>query len=218
VIAGRRLVLLPFALSLPLVSACKHDSDTPGGPADASAFAVTCVPTPAGAKQAAGCDVTVEAPPVQANPSRHAPEGTSLTYCSNPPSSGTHYPIWAQFQEYDHPVAEPYLVHDLEHGAVILYWKCDQPDGSAAPCVAPPGVLDALHKVRDDTPTDASCDPSIRVRIIIVPSTTIDTPIAAAAWGATYHAACADVPTLDAFVHDHYGQGPEQLCAPGEPF
>jgi hypothetical protein len=162
--------------------------------------------------------VSIELPPIQQNPSTHVPEGTSLSYCSNPPSSGTHYPIWAQFQEYTNPVPAPYLVHSLEHGAVILYWKCSAPDASPPACAPPADVIAALRKVRDDTPTDPVCDPSTRVRIIIAPSTTIETPVAAAAWGATYHAACADVPTLEAFVHDHYGHGPEDLCVPGETF
>jgi Protein of unknown function (DUF3105) len=208
----RFLLLLALStIGFATVVSCKHSSDTAEDPGDG---AVVCQPTPPGTKPQASCDVTLETPPIQALAARHVPEGSPVTYCTNPPSSGSHYPIWAQFQEYDHPIPTGYLVHSLEHGAVILYWKCDAPDGAA--CTAPPGVLTALRKVRDDTPTDGICDPSIRVRIIIAPSTTIETPIAAAAWGALYHAQCADVPTLEAFVHDHYGHGTEDLCVPGE--
>ena len=41
-------------------------------------------------------------------------------YDSNPPSSGPHYPIWADFKEYATPVPDGYLVHAEEHGAVLL--------------------------------------------------------------------------------------------------
>lgn len=206
----RFLLLLALStLGFASVVSCKHSSDTED-PGDGS---VTCQPTPPGTHPPASCAVTLESPPIQSFAAKHVPEGSHVTYCTDPPSSGTHYPIWAHFQEFDHPVPTGYLVHSLEHGAVILYWKCDAPEGGT--CTAPPEVLAALRKVRDDTPTDPACDSTVRVRIIIAPSTTIDTPVAAAAWGAIYRAQCADVATLDAFVHDHYAHGPEDLCAPG---
>jgi hypothetical protein len=215
------LFITTAAALVALSASCKHSSDT-----SSVDTTVTCAPTPPGTKQGDACDAAVELPPLQERASNHAPEGTPLTYCSNPPSSGTHYPVWAQFTEYDHIVPAPYLVHDLEHGAVILYWKCTPAaggsdggaDAGGTPACTPPAadVLAALRKVRDDTPTDSLCDADTRVRIIIAPSADIETPIAAAAWGVTYHASCVDVPSLEAFVRDHYGQGPEQLCVPGE--
>jgi len=169
---------------------------------------VQCAPTPQATKPAASCDVTIEAPPLVAV--QHVPEGSTIDYCSNPPSSGPHYPIWAAFQEYSAPVEWPYLVHSMEHGAVVLLYKCDPP-GCA-------DVVDQLRKIRDDLAADPTCSPPTRVRVIIAPSTTIRTRVAAAAWGATYQAACLDAPTLSAFVADHYRKGPEDLCAAGRTF
>lgn len=184
---------------------------------------------PAPIRPDASCDVVIETPPLLASP--HVPEGTVVDYNSNPPSSGPHYPIWANFGEYPAPVQAGYLVHDLEHGAVLLLYKpCDDDaganaadaldggdvDASAASTCA--SIKDALRRVRDAIHTDPVCDPSIRVRVIIAPYPDLDVPIAAAAWGWTYRANCLDEDSLRDFAVAHYGQGPENICAPGQMF
>lgn len=40
---------------------------------------------------------------------------------SNPPTSGPHNPVWANWGVYDTPVPVQYLVHNLEHGGVEIY-------------------------------------------------------------------------------------------------
>lgn len=185
----------------------------------------------------ASCEVVIETPELL--PATHLPEGTVITYNSNPPSSGPHYPIWANFQEYAEPIEWPYLVHSLEHGAILLLYKTpcaagiadDGPnddadassaddagasDGGASGACAP--VVEALREVRDSLSSDPLCDPSIRVRVVIAPAPDLDVPVAAAAWGWTYKAACADLPTLEDFARAHYAQGPENICAPGRTF
>lgn len=156
----------------------------------------------------ASCPVTIDTPELL--PGNHVPEGTPITYNSNPPSSGTHYPIWANFQEFTTPVDLPYLVHDLEHGAIVLLYK---PCADAAAC-AP--IVEGLRKVSDAIPTDPLCESPIRVRTVISPDPNLDVPVAAAAWGWTYKADCLDLPTLTDFAKTHYRQGTEDLCAPGK--
>ena len=155
------------------------------------------------------CEVTTQGYSIAGR--NHIPEGTPVTYCSNPPSSGDHYPVWANFQEYTTPVPWPYLVHDLEHGAVLLLYKCDASTDASAGC---PEVVDQLRSIRNAAAVDPSCDTGVK-RIIIAPSPTIPTKIAASAWGYTYQADCLDEPTLTAFVHDNYAKGPEDICAAG---
>lgn len=159
----------------------------------------------------AACPVLAQAQPLET--AAHVPEGTPITYSTNPPSSGSHYPIWANFKEYDHPVADGYLVHSMEHGAVVIFYDCD-PNA----CVAPPGVVEALRAVRDAVPTDPACDPSIRVRVILAPRPANDVAVAAAAWGATYKADCVDAPSLSKFITDFYAKAPENFCSPGMNF
>jgi len=178
-----------------------HDAGT------GEAAAPVCAQAPAPVKPAASCEVTLESPPLAG--ATHVPEGTALAYCSNPPSSGNHYPVWAAFQEYTAPVAWPYLVHSMEHGAVVLLYKCDPPG-----C---PEIVDELRKVRDNAAADPLCAAGTK-RIIIAPSSTIATKVAAAAWGKTYQAACIDLPTLEAFVRDNYAKTPENICYAGRAF
>ena len=159
----------------------------------------------------ASCPVAIQTHPLE--PANHVPEGTILDASTNPPSSGPHYGIWANFKEYDKVIADGYLLHSMEHGAVVLFYDCDP-----SACVAPPGVLDALRAVRNAATTDPMCDPSIRVRIIIAPRPANDVPIAAAAWGATYKADCVDAPTLSKFITDFYAKAPEDFCTPGTNF
>jgi Protein of unknown function (DUF3105) len=199
------------ALSLFSMVACGDDEGSTNQPTDGGgsgeAAAPKCAPTPPPQKPSASCDVTIESPP-ESGANNHVPEGTQLAYCSNPPSSGTHYPVWAAFQEYSAPVPWPYLVHSLEHGAVALFYKCDG---------ACPEVVEQLRKVRDNAAADPACAAGTK-RIIIAPSDSIPTKVAAAAWGKTYQAACVDMPTLEAFVRDNYAKTVENICNPGRTF
>lgn len=156
------------------------------------------------------CNVRFATHEVVASP--HVADGTGVAYTSNPPSSGPHYGSWANFQEFTHPVADGYLVHALEHGAVLLLYKCEEDAGACEAASA------RLRAVRDAVATDPSCEPGIRVRVIIAPRPENDTFIAAAAWGHTYHADCVDAPSLAAFINAHYAQGPENLCFAGSVF
>jgi hypothetical protein len=159
----------------------------------------------------AACPVTVATHPIQG--ADHVAEGSMITYATNPPSSGPHYGTWANFKEYDKVIADGYLVHSMEHGAVVIFYDCDP-----SACVAPPGVLDALRAVRNAVPSDPMCDPSIRVRVILAPRPANDVAVSAAAWGATYKADCVDAPSLSKFITDFYAKAPENFCTPGTNF
>ncbi len=217
-----------------LAPACGSDGAPAVAPiaSDASVDHVAAVPTveapkdgavpivdatmEAQAIDAGACNVRLESPVILDSP--HLTEGTPITtYDSNPPSSGPHYPVWANFEVFTHPVADPYLVHAMEHGAVVLLYKCDADAGpdAGADCAA---TVAALRAIRDALPDDPICDPAIRVRIIIAPRPANDVPIAAAAWGQVYRADCLDVPSLSQFVSAHYGMGTEQLCVAGSIF
>ena len=154
----------------------------------------------------ASCKVTIENPPIV--PGTHVQEGTPINSATNPPSSGAHWPIWAHFKEYDKPIEDGYLVHSLEHGAVLVLYKCEQ-----AQCAA---MATSLRAVRDAVPTDPLCDPADRIRVILAPRPANDVPVAASAWGWTYKADCVDPTSLLQFIKDHYAQAPENFCSPGK--
>jgi hypothetical protein len=191
-----------------MLSACGDDDDSTTTSPTTPLEPPACVSPPAPVKPASTCDATIALPPIQN--SRHVPEGTAISYCTNPPSSGPHYPVWAAYEEFGKPVDAPYLVHSLEHGAVILYYRCE------TEC---PEIVAELRRLRDTMPVDPSCtDFRTRSRVILAPSPTLPTKVAAVAWGAVYTAGCAEASTLEPFMREHYAKGPEDLCAPGRSF
>jgi len=134
--------------------------------------------------------------------------GSVIEWPSNPPQSGSHYPVWAAFQEFSTPVPRGFYVHDLEHGAVVLLHRCDLV-GDCAP------VLEALRQTAASLPDDARCSGGVRVRTVITPDPLIPEPIVAVSWGFIYRAQCVDLPSLKAFASAHYAQAPEDECANG---
>jgi hypothetical protein len=78
---------------------------------------------------AAGCDPIAEQ--VATGNQDHVPEGTKVDYAQTPPDSGTHYPTPAPFTKHfyaaaDRPAVET-LVHNLEHGYTVVWYRADAP-------------------------------------------------------------------------------------------
>jgi hypothetical protein len=130
---------------------------------------------------------------------------TQVAYSTNPPSGGNHYAVWAAFQTYDYPVPVGYVVHDLEHGAIALWYNC------------PEGCADEVAEVQafiDSQPEDPLCDGRSAVRrALLVPNPALPSRWAASAWGYALTADCFDEAEFGTFYTSHYGQGPEQTCA-----
>jgi len=143
-------------------------------------------------------------PPVVASP--HVPACSPVTYETNPPTSGPHYPYWAAFKWYDAPVPRGFWVHSMEHGAVVITYRCD--DG----CDAELAMLAAFLDAR---PADPLCSPPLKARFIVTPDPDLDVRFAASAWGALLRADCLDLDALGAFIDAHYAKAPENLCFDG---
>ena len=47
---------------------------------------------------------------------------TKVKWATFPPSAGAHYPLWAVWGFYTQPVNPRQVVHNEEHGGVILWW------------------------------------------------------------------------------------------------
>ncbi len=157
----------------------------------------------------AACGAAIEAHEVLASP--HVDTSASLVYNSNPPSSGPHYSEWARWGIYREPVARGYLVHSLEHGAVVLSYRCANAD-------ACPMLHDALAAFVARLPPEPLCvAEGLRRRIIVTPDPMLapSVTIAGAAWGFTYTASCVDDRSLETFVLGTTGRAPENFCADG---
>jgi len=91
----------------------------------------------------------------------HVSEGTSVTYRSNPPTSGSHWPDPLLDGIYDTEKPEEALVHSLEHGRI---WISYQPS-------IPQSAIDQLKRIA-----------SGEKRVILTPRARNETAIALAAW------------------------------------
>lgn len=141
----------------------------------------------------------------------HHPLCTELTYQTNPPSSGDHWSIWAQFRTYTTEVPRGMYVHNLEHGAVVMAYDC--PSGCADVAQA---FEDAANEFGVDPLCAASPTGAERSRVIITPDPELDKPIGIAAWRATYVATCIDPPSLLDFIEKNYAKAPENTCSDGK--
>jgi hypothetical protein len=127
---------------------------------------------------------------------------SAFQYNSFPPTSGPHYPIPAIWNIYDQPVPEIRLVHNLEHGGIVVQYGSKVPKTAVdqiagwyaqspnAVIVAPLGPLDQIPA---KAPADA------------------DSKIYLTAW--THVAACTsfDQGAFDRFRDDYRGKGPERF-------
>lgn len=139
----------------------------------------------------------------------HHAECSDIEYATSPPVFGNHYPSWAAYQSYDFPVPLGYLVHDLEHGSVVLFYDC--PEGCKAEVAEAQAFIDAL-------PADPRCSADVRVQVVLVPRPRLGSRWAASAWGHSLNADCFDSAVFGQFYAEHVGRGPEDLCAQGVAF
>jgi hypothetical protein len=95
----------------------------------------------------------------------HAP------YLSYPPASGPHTPYTAPWGVHPKPVPDEMLVHNLEHGGVVLGYRC-------ADC---PDVVAALAALAKGYPL-----------VVIAPNPRLPAPVVLSAWQRTLR-----VPALD---------------------
>jgi hypothetical protein len=56
----------------------------------------------------------------------HVATGTDPGYQQLPPASGPHYPVTSRYGVSSDPTPPGFWVHNLEHGAVVLLYTCDE--------------------------------------------------------------------------------------------
>jgi hypothetical protein len=181
----------------------KPSTQASGGPGDAGTR-----PGDASTVDAATCEAVVEEHPAASFD--HVTACSQVVYDTNPPSGGNHYPYWPAFQVYTFPVPEGFLVHALEHGAVVIWYNC--PDGCTTEIAEAEALINTL-------PPDPLCaGTGAQRRVILTPDPNLDTRWAASSWGWTLRSACFNASALSDFYAAHYGNGREMECAAGVAF
>lgn len=141
----------------------------------------------------------------------HPSEGTvhvqlcsNIVYKTNPPNSGNHYGAWAAYRTYSRPIPWGFLVHSLEHGAIVITYNC--PEGCAQEVAEVQAFIDGL-------PSD--CGGGVKRRVILMPEPNLDVRFAASAWRHTLKADCFDPQAFRRFFDERYNKGREDSCNQG---
>jgi hypothetical protein len=201
------LVRLTLGASFLFFTACEDDQAGPrpldmgveirdAGPADHSE-GLDASPGDGDDSEAGGCMLQELAPALEGG--NHIPACMAATHTTNPPASGSHYPVWPFFRAYDKPVPWGYLLHAMEHGVVVIAYNC--PDGCAADVAAATAVMEAV-------PRKSGCAKP-RPPVILTPDPTLSVRFAAASWGHILRASCFDSQAFLRFATTHANQGPE---------
>jgi hypothetical protein len=129
----------------------------------------------------------------------HIPNGRSGVYkAAYPPTSGQHWGnTWADWEMYDDPIPPEVFVHNLEHGGIVLLYRCD------APC---PIVAD----LRDLYRTFPNAKNG-KVKMVVAPDPKINTPFAILAWTWLDELPGFDRERLLSFYRAHVDRGPEDV-------
>lgn len=123
-------------------------------------------------------------------------EGT-LMYEMKIPTSGTHSPHDLKFGFYKERPPVEKLVHNLEHGDIIIHYHPD----------APKELLDQLEYLTHFTTAGAG--------VLAVPNTEVpaDKEVVVTAWTKTMQLTKYDEKSVGTFIHDYINKGPEQIPA-----
>ncbi len=119
----------------------------------------------------------------------HLAEGSTIDYNSNPPAGGPHYGVTAHAGIYDKAPLDGYLVHSLEHGAVILWYKEDLPKED----------VDKLKEIFN----------KMGGKTIMAPRKNLDVKIGVSSWGRVLRLNEIDEKQILDFYEANYNRAPE---------
>ncbi|MSQ28768.1 MAG: DUF3105 domain-containing protein [Dehalococcoidia bacterium] len=127
----------------------------------------------------------------------HVELGSAITYSTNPPASGPHYPVTARWSFNDSPLQPGFWVHNLEHGGITILYRCP------ADCTE---LKQQLKGLMESLPKSARYG---YVKLVIAPDDTLPGAIAAMAWNHRIMLDKFDSGTLTRFYQAYVDKGPE---------
>jgi hypothetical protein len=143
----------------------------------------------------------------------HVPDGSPITYKHQPPSSGNHYSSanaprpWAPYKD---PVPPGEFVHNLEHGGIVLVYKC-----SASECGAmyqqAQQVYTKLPKRNEPTKPQGGQPQVQEVKFLSTPYQDMSPNVAVLAWNKEEDLSEIDVKAITAFYNQYADHGREDL-------
>jgi len=153
----------------------------------------------------------------------HAAVGTQVKYTFCPPASGNHYnaagsgPISAKLYGPNEKALPEGWVHNLEHGALVLLYKCPGGDANAGPCSG--SSQQALAALVASFPNSPICGtPPGTAGPVIARFDTMDFSYAAIVWDEVLPLQTLDVEQVKAFfAQKDELLNPERGCAAPSP-
>ena len=127
----------------------------------------------------------------------HVEEGTVISYEAYPPSSGTHYGSTGEYGFAEGEVPEGKLIHNLEHGTIVLYYK--------------PRLPEATMQSLQDVYTSLPPAKYGKVKLVIALYPRLQTPMALVAWGRMLPLSDFDFEQIRAFYAAWVDRGPEDV-------
>ncbi len=126
-------------------------------------------------------------------------------YNSNPPTSGPHYPTPADAAFYPDALPGEQLVHNLEHGQIVIWYRPDAPDET----------VDGIQALVEDANAKATAAGGAEP-LLAAPYDQLDGEFdyAVSAW--TQSQSCVDYSTeaINDFRREFQGRGPEGVGVP----
>ncbi len=126
----------------------------------------------------------------------HVPQGTPITYDHTPPSSGPHYAVPAAYGVYSSEVPVGAWVHNLEHGGIVVLFKC------ADDCEAEAAEIEPIYR---ELPSGAFGE----VKLLAAPYKDTPSDYTLLAWGWQEDLDSLDPARVERFYRDLVDQGPE---------
>lgn len=139
----------------------------------------------------------------------HVPVGTKVDYNSNPPTSGPHYEDWIKAGVYDSVKEDGYLIHSLEHGYVVMHYRCSEKSESQQVSSTGSAELSEECKTRQSQLAKVF-DKKGKRKLVVVPRPNLDTSFALSSWNWLDKFDQFDVSRVEQFIDTHRDQGPEK--------
>jgi uncharacterized protein DUF3105 len=125
----------------------------------------------------------------------HVEQGSVIEWMHDPPHSGPHYPTWETWDEHTEVVPRGNWVHNLEHGGIVLSYRCD---GDCEPEVAL--LRDAMNQ-----------RPELRILVTADPFLPGPERFAAISWTWVFRFDPPIVADLLCFADQHENHAPEDI-------
>jgi hypothetical protein len=130
----------------------------------------------------------------------HVPDGAPIAYPTRPPIGGPHYNAWyPSYGVVEQPIPPGYWVHNLEHGAVVLLYRC--PQGC-------PELVGQVKELYAGLPLGSNARGGAP-RLLAMPYSDMDHTIAVIAWGHLLELDRLDREQIVAFYETYLDRGPE---------